>query len=1002
MNATTTEIGGRVPGAPAAAPQPGRGRPGVLAGVSRGEPALVVGVIGLLLAAIGEALVDYRESPTLKQVPGVASLAFYVAGIALFVASARGAWLALAAARPEAPVVERGRRRWLVLGVGLAISLGLTAWSTSLIVKNLKTETGGYVWIAAMLALIATGIAAGRDFTWPSLWEPASWPSGRRERWLALGAIASILLVAGAARLLFLDTIPWGINADEGDRAALSIQILRGQKPEGVFDYGWYRIHMIYFWLVAQWMRVVGIGFVQARMFGGLFSIASVGIVLWMAIRQFGLRTGLLAGALLAVLGASLQFARETTEATPTATLWVLSLALFLEGMRRGRPWAWIGAGMAGALSIYFYPSARLWPIFAVGVVGYALLHGLGGRRVPVLGRGLLGAVGAVVAGAPFFALAYVRPDVISSRAEDVSIFTQNNPVRLAYYQPSWPIWRLVVEQVVRTVGIFNQFADRGGVWPTEAPLLRSSLLAVLTLVGLGWICLRWRDPRFVALAVFVWVGLLGVIVTVETPNFHRMTTAVPVIALLPMLVLGEMGARVDAVGAGRVAPARWAPRWTTVVMAALVGWMMWSEAHYYFVDYAAMDRWSVPTRQGEAVARQGTDTLVMTLGRAFHVVNSGWVRLLAPFTPRGGVESPGDELPLTVPSGQNLAFMVMRPQSYYLPYLRELYPTGVPQPEVHPTEGLMFTIYRVPKEDAAAQHGATAQTPDGRAVRVATLGAVPTGLSSYPAPVRWTAGLRVERYWNYSFRIGPGPARMTIDGVEVAVVPAGAAEATSTVALARGDHAVVFEGVVAAADRPATFEWMAQPTARQGDPPQPAQWRAPRAEELIAAQTAPHGLYAVAQVQGRPEVHRLDNTLATCCYAHYLRPDDRPYTVTWRGTLTAPKSGTYKMGFFEEGTLELRVDGQSVLRASSSPDEAKTADVPLTAGPHQVEIAVQAQRTNGAIEWIWTPPDGETSIVPPSVLTPPTGVLVGPPVSVEALGQTDWQPVPGALNTLP
>ena len=46
------------------------------------------------------------------------------------------------------------------------------------------------------------------------------------------------------------------------------------------------------------------------------------------------------------------------------------------------------------------------------------------------------------------------------------------------------------------------------------------------------------------------------------------------------------------------------------------------------------------------------------------------------------------------------------------------------------------------------------------------------------------------------------------IDGVEVLNVPASAQTMTTTVALAAGDHAVMYEGTVEAAGKTPTFEW--------------------------------------------------------------------------------------------------------------------------------------------------------------------------------------------------
>ncbi len=53
----------------------------------------------------------------------------------------------------------------------------------------------------------------------------------------------------------------------------------------------------------------------------------------------------------------------------------------------------------------------------------------------------------------------------------------------------------------------------------------------------------------------------------------------------------------------------------------------------------------------------------------------------------------------------------------------------------------------------------------------------------------------------------------------------------------------------------------------------------------------------------------------------------------------------------------------------------------------------MNARRDPAALEWAWTPPDGETSIVPPSVLLPPPGAGSGPARTAAELGSRDDQP---------
>jgi hypothetical protein len=499
----------------------------------------------------------------------------------------------------------------------------------------------------------------------------------------------------------------------------------------------------------------------------------------------------------------------------------------------------------------------------------------------------------------------------------------------------------------------------------------------------------------------------VGVIVTVETPNVQRMATAVPVLALFPALVLDSLGRRVEMLFGGQ----QWQAsglglamrRATTPIAALVVLLLMFGQWQFYFVDYAAADRWPQPTNLGGAVKEQGKDTLVVTVGRQFHMVNSGWVRLLAPDTARGGVQAPGSYLPLAVPADRNLAFLVYPTQEYYLPYLSELYPGGVTTPYTHTTEGLMFTIYRVSQQQWAATQGAVAHPPDGPARRVATLGEAPAGWPKYPARMTWTAGLRVPQYWNYSFRIGPGPAKLTIDGSDVLTLPEGAPEKEADVALARGDHTIVLEGTVTQEGKPALVEWRPTPGSGVDPSPNKASWQPFHAEQLIAGQTTPRGLYGVVHVdeEKRAEQHRIDGTLADCCLTQQINPEGHPYTITWDGTLNAPVTGVYSMTLYSQGAIDLKLDNRSVIHIDDTNDATTGASVNLDAGLHPVEVTYHVTNSPGGIEWVWTPPDGAKSIVPPSALPPPIQSGVGPPLPPDALGKKILQPLDAPLDVV-
>ncbi|PZS00248.1 MAG: hypothetical protein DLM69_06545 [Candidatus Chloroheliales bacterium] len=933
------------------------------------------------------------------------SLVLYLIAIACFTISAwplPPAAFDLPQTRTTASIPTATRRVWIMLGAGIALAIIVHVITLFLLKADINSVAGGWLWLASMVLLLATTVLVGKSFGWPPRWGGQLWPSTRLLRWLLIGVIIVIIIAAAAARLLSLDTVPLGLNADEGDRGALSIQIVRGFNTDSIFSAGWYYISMLYFWLMAAVMKVFGIGFVQTRMFSAIAGIVAVGAVTWIGIRHFSWRVGVMAGALLALLAVALQFSRVTSESGPTAALWAISVALFMEVARTGRLWAWAGAGVWGGLSIYFYPTGRLWVVVAIGFCLYLLIHGLGGRRQAILGGSIVSALAALMAVSPFLVNALNNPDTLGLRAAQTSIFNSENLSRLDYYQPDWSSLRLLEEQVSRSVGIFNQFADPG-FWSTGQPLM-SGALAVLTLIGLGWVSVRLRDPRFVLLSLWFWVGFVGVIVTVETPNLQRMATAVPVIAFFPALVLDSIIRRVEALGQG--VNLRWAraiPLTATAAALVLVALLMAEQGRYYFATYGVMDRWPWPTREGQAVAEQGTNTLVVGVGRQAHQANAGWVRLLAPNTPHGAVFSPGAYLPLGLPPQHDLAFFVFTDQSYYLPYIHELYPIGSSKVYTHPTEGEMFTIYRIPQAEWAASEGAVVTPPQGTAQHVDALGQAPRGWNKYPAAMRWTAGLSVPKYWNYALQIGPGPAQLSIDGMKVLTVPNGTASMSTTLSLARGIHAISYAGTLTNADNPALFQWASVP---QVDPDQPApelDWQSPAAENLMPTQVAAQGLYGVMQIAGMPEQHRLVRTLATSSLSDEIGAAGNPYTTTFTATLTAPTTGVYSMTIFSQGLFDLKLDGQLVAHNDKPDDSWTGASVPLSAGTHTVSLVYLVMVGPGGFEWVWTPPGGERSIVSPAVFSPsPTSAGVGPPLDATTLGSSEQQPSDDPINTIP
>jgi hypothetical protein len=406
-------------------------------------------------------------------------------------------------------------------------------------------------------------------------------------------------------------------------------------------------------------------------------------------------------------------------------------------------------------------------------------------------------------------------------------------------------------------------------------------------------------------------------------------------------------------------------------------------QAHFYFWTYAALDGWPQPTVQGQAVADQG-DALVMTLGPDAHQINAGWVRLLAPHADRGGVDAPGSTLPLTSPPPRDLAFMLYPDQSDYLGYLQSLYPDGSLTAYSAPSEGLVVSVYRVSRATVAARTGVALVSSTGAESRVRGFGAVPETMP-LPMSLTWSSSIHVLQYWNYSFRVGPGPARLRIDGMTVLDVPSGRTSAVTTVALARGRHLLTLDARVAARAATPRLRWRA--AAPEPAPAGVNAWE-PLPEGALVPETTRHGLFATVRGGGVPDQQRVDGTLATCCIASESGEGPGSVSATWVGSLRAPRGGVYAMRLATQGLASLRIDGRPVITVRSAADAVTFGKIRLAAGLHAVALRYHvAPPSPGGLEWAWLPPGGSQSIVPPSVLEPPAGAGVGPPAAVAKLG---------------
>jgi hypothetical protein len=771
-------------------------------------------------------------------------------------------------------------------------------------------------------------------------------------------------------RIPALDIVPLGINADEGDRAATAFDVLDGRAPASWFDSGWFFINMVYFRLLALDMAIFGADIGGGRMMSALVGSAfQVGLA-WLATRHFGWRAGLVTLALSTASSLTLQHSRLITEAMPTALLWVVSIAAFLEAVRSGRAWAWVVAGLNGGLGLYFYPSARLWAVGAALTVGVIWLHCWRGRLLELLRGSALAGVAALVAAMPFLIHLRDHPIEITGRYAQTAVLDPNNQTRLSYLSPPEPLPRLLLLQTERTLGMFDRYPDGGGFLPTGEPVFPAPLAALALVSVVYGLVSAWRDARLAILSIWLLVGLSGVWSTVETPNVIRAVGIMPTLYPLMALTLVALTDRLlDAVSLLRPSGAR--ALFTWLVPGALALLVLGTDTLWYFQTFSTMPpSWGSATREGQVVATLGEIGPVYSLEMNEHMVTSGWVRLLAPRAERGRIPNPGRELPVVVPAtpgdvrptvapapDQGLSFLLSGDanQRPYQELLYQLYPGGW----LDDAEDQRRS-YSVSPEALAATRGVQARDARGGSVVVDTFGQLPPSLA-LPSRVTWSAGVLLPATAEYRFEItGTSAAQLRIDGIPE----------SRRVRAARGLHFVeLIADISSSTERVALLV--------EGRPLEP-----PQTYRLM---DAPWGL--LGRLAGGDAF--LDATLAMAFFDPELRLYVTPTTITWSGLLLAPVDGTYRMAFAAEDPMQLDLDGRRVDIVTVGPDSwagvGQGSLVLLSAGAHRVQVTLQV--THGGRElarWNWVPPNpdgsvqtqGQWSVVPPRVLRPDPAVI--------------------------
>ncbi len=238
------------------------------------------------------------------------------------------------------------------------------------------------------------------------------------------------------------------------------------------------------------------------------------------------------------------------------------------------------------------------------------------------------------------------------------------------------------------------------------------------------------------------------------------------------------------------------------------------------------------------------------------------------------------------------------------------------------------------------------------------------------PFSAQWSASLKVPDTANGGLRVeAPGRVRLTLDGAPPAE---GEGQVEMTGDLALGLHGLTVE---VQASRPGVVRllWLTP----EGD------WLPVPQSALFRPSIVPHGLtasyHALADLSSPLDLsgpliqRRVDPYVS---YRYHIPPIPElgfRFVVSWRGSVTIPEPGGYRLAIESRYEALLTVDGQPYTdsRPYSEGDRYREGTLPLTAGVHDIELRYAVYGGQPYIHFYWLRPFQPRAIVPFEHLLP-------------------------------
>ncbi|MCC6607721.1 MAG: glycosyltransferase family 39 protein [Anaerolineae bacterium] len=478
-------------------------------------------------------------------------------------------------------------RRWLFL---LAPPMALLAQRAVSTVGGERPTLALLLWIWAIVTSFFALLDTKAEFTLPRI---------SRGVW---GTAVVLFLAALAVRLVNLSQNPFMLNGIEASLGLNALQISEGQL-RNPFGTGWLTNPTLLLYLMALPVRLFGPTVLGVRLLSPFVGAATVAAVYLFGRRLFGQFTGLLAAVLLLGFHLHVHYSR-----LGMTNIWdglLVLLALGTIGVAWQRPSTaphqrtlWLLAGVFVGLNVYAVTSSRVLPVVLAAWLVLTLL--LDWKTARQQGWHLVAAASmALVVALPMLLFYYNHPEIWTERANILGILPgQSNWLADEAGRTGLSQTAVLWQQFWRSALAFNGIPDNSPAYRPLVPLLSFGPAVLLVLgVALALFRLRHNSYRLLLLWPLATVVVGGLLV-IESPQSHRLVTAVPALALLVAIALVTLGNLILAAlqKPGAAAPAAAVSQWswrghswqsptarTGLVLLALVLLFTFNDLWFYY-----------------------------------------------------------------------------------------------------------------------------------------------------------------------------------------------------------------------------------------------------------------------------------------------------------------------------------------------------------------------------------------------------------------------------------